>query len=130
MTDTRLHDDTIRIIRERWEDIADNIEDCKDNDDIESAREWMVVWRSMGRVLTTPTIATLAAEKQAADEIESELDRGDEYRTASGSPNAQHRRVTADICRAGHNERYDAEAYYSSRPTTMTVDGIRYVVGR
>lgn len=130
MTDTRLHDATIRILRDRREDIADNIELCEDDDDIESAREWMVIWESMDRVLATPTIATLAAEKQAADEIESELDRGDEYRTASGSPNAKHRRITADLCRAGHNEQYDVEAYYSSRPTTMTVDGVRYVVGR
>jgi hypothetical protein len=130
MTDTRLHDDTIRILRDRREDIADNIELCEDDDDIESAREWMGIWESMDRVLATPTIATLAAEKQAADEIENELDRGDEYRTASGSPNAKHRRVTADLCRAGHNEQYDADAYYSSRPSTMIVDGIRYVVGR
>lgn len=130
MTDTRLHDDTIRIIRDRCEQVADNIMCCNADDDIESAREWTVLLQSMDRVLATPTIATLAAEKQAADEIENELDRGDEYRTASGSPNAKHRRVTADLCRAGHNEQHDAEAYYSSRPTTMTVDGIRYVVGR
>lgn len=127
-TATRLHSDTIALLAERIDDVLDQVDLCIDADDRESADEWTTLLQSMIRVLDVPTVETLAAEKEAASEICDTLSR-DEFRTTSGSPNSKGRRIDADLCRAGVHDVFNPEAYYSHRPKTMIVDGVRYCVG-
>jgi hypothetical protein len=126
-TITNLHQNTIDILRERAEEIDSNIMNSVADDDHESADSWRPTLASIVRVLEDPQAATLRAEKLAACELNWVLDR-DEYVTASGSPTTKSCRVTADLCRAGFHDKFYPDAFYSHKPRTMLVDGVRYCV--
>lgn len=127
--------DTMALVAERLEDLTDHTEQCRADGDDESADDWIATLVALTRVKEQGTVESLKANPDAAIELTYTLDR-DCMRTHSGKPTASTRRVIGDLCRAGYGERHDPDAMHWSssrgvyRPTTMVVDGIRYVVGR
>lgn len=126
-TISKLHQNTVDILRERAEEIDSNIMCCVADEDHESADSWRPTLASIVRVLEDPHAATLGAEKLAACELNSMMDR-DEFAAASGSPTTRSCRITADLCRAGFHDKFYPDAFYSHKPRTMLVDGVRYCV--
>jgi len=121
----KLHADTIAMITERAEELADHCSSCDPDD----AATWADTIAALLAVEADPTVQTLAANLDAAKELEFNLDRDEYWNDDQTKPNARHRHITADLCRAGLHERHDDNAVCSRRPKTMTVDGVRYDVG-
>lgn len=135
MNDRPLDPATVTVLRERREEIDEQIDLSTKDDDREVVADWTPVLQSIDRVLATPAVATLASEYLAAREVYHFLDRDEFFAVDDKFPptlrptmNAKGRRVRADLCRVGVHEVFDPRGSYFRRPRTMIVDGVRYVV--
>ena len=115
-----LDSETTALLRDRLEDAGPD-----HFGDEESWREWEPTFAEMREVLDSGRLSVLRRCPLARKELNALVEH-DEYRLASGRPNAAGRLVLADLCRAGEFEVYDPHAYRSARPRTIVVDGIRY----
>ena len=118
-----LHTDTATAIDLRIGELDENCSDCDPDD----AAEWSDTRAALRAVAEGKTTEALAANPLAGEELDSMLER-DEY-WSGDRRTAAHKHIVADMCRAGLNERHDPNAVSTRRPKTMTVDGVRYVVG-